>query len=921
MKRFAESTLAVRSLVVICFFLSVAGLLPAQYCTPTITTAPGIGISNVQFNLLNHTSPVAEGYVDYTAQMDSVVLGNSYDLVVTPGTPGQIAVVFIDWDQDNTFAGTERYYMFSMGAPLSITVPLTAVPGNTRMRILTKSGFPPINFPCDNLPEEGEDYSLYVDNAGMRFLSATADQALFCNDIYAGGINKMVLGIEVVTTNPLVPIDASEFFLQAAGTTVPGDITNARIWYTGQSNVFAMDTLFGSLAAPGASFSITGTQQLQTDTNYFWLTMDISGTAIPGNFVDVQLDSLTIDASTETPLVSAPTGNLQIASLPAPGVPTATVDYAGTEFWIHYPYRGASYRSVRITGDVATTGTVALPGLSFAETFCFNARSSVEIALPIGMQLNTNVVEDKGIHITADNDVLVSMAAGSYYSADEILFLPVTACDTAYHLNVIDHDFSNGGRQNAFFTATEDNTTLRIYNTGALGPGSVVTPPNGLTTVTLDEGQTYLVQQYDAENIRGTRIRADRPVYMSASVSTYFPNGQAFADGLIRAALPDAVLGTQFAVPEIRTGVRRTVRIFSPEGGNEVRVNGTAVHTLCQGESYDVVGTGPVYIETLRPASVAINTHGEGVSASTTDPSTTNIQPLHAYLNRFSEFGYNSYLGTTDAYTDSLILVVPSTAIAATTVGGTPLSPAAFQTIPGTTLEYAILPEPTGYYDIISPAPVMAYKGLNPLSGQGQNLRNMYVLDNPPNSTVYDTSNCLVLLPIEIQSFSATCTESGVRIEWETDLSPDIVRIEVERSRNGFDWEVIESEINNNNLLDQSVKSGNWYYRLRVVDADHQIFVSDVQLASCGQSLQSVLNIWPNPANSELHCRFSGDQKVTTVEVFDARGQKVRSLQSTLHASGAEQVIDLQGLPAGLYHLVLRTGHARHTRAFVIARP
>jgi len=60
------------------------------------------------------------------------------------------------------------------------------------------------------------------------------------------------------------------------------------------------------------------------------------------------------------------------------------------------------------------------------------------------------------------------------------------------------------------------------------------------------------------------------------------------------------------------------------------------------------------------------------------------------------------------------------------------------------------------------------------------------------------------------------------------------------------------------------------------------------------------LAIWPNPATASATVRLDTDAEVT---LFDGMGRRVRSLQGS-----GDLVLDLQGLPAGVYQVLARQG-------------
>ncbi len=144
-----------------------------------------------------------------------------------------------------------------------------------------------------------------------------------------GQTNMEIIGVEIVTSGNLSPLAVTSFTFNTTGSTSPSaDITNAKLFYTGSSNTFATTTQFGATSnAPNGTFNISGTQSLSDGTNYFWLTYDISSTAIMGDFVDAQCSSLTVGTAV-TPIVTNPLGTRKIDTLSycVAGASAATYD-------------------------------------------------------------------------------------------------------------------------------------------------------------------------------------------------------------------------------------------------------------------------------------------------------------------------------------------------------------------------------------------------------------------------------------------------------------------------------------------------------------------------------------------------------------------------------------------------------------------
>ncbi|MES2761224.1 MAG: GEVED domain-containing protein [Bacteroidota bacterium] len=177
------------SLFLFFILLFTAKVSLSQYCNASATSAADDEIFNVTLGSLNNTSSCATTggpgstlnmYSNYTATVPAPVLmlGANYPLSVTVGMCGTFGysgrvAVFIDYNQNGSFADpgenliTSPYIAFAvtgtaLNAPGGITIPLTATPGITRMRVIeTESSTAP--GPCTN-PTWGEveDYNVML---------------------------------------------------------------------------------------------------------------------------------------------------------------------------------------------------------------------------------------------------------------------------------------------------------------------------------------------------------------------------------------------------------------------------------------------------------------------------------------------------------------------------------------------------------------------------------------------------------------------------------------------------------------------------------------------------------------------------------------------------------------------------------------
>lgn len=125
------------------------------YCAAANTDANGAGsyIGNVAFGtILNNTGSTypVNGYSYFAAQTTTLILGSTEALTVTidngSNYSGAIVSVWFDWNQDGTFSTTEWTQVGTnipsgTSATVNITVPTSALPGLTRMRVRSRGAF------------------------------------------------------------------------------------------------------------------------------------------------------------------------------------------------------------------------------------------------------------------------------------------------------------------------------------------------------------------------------------------------------------------------------------------------------------------------------------------------------------------------------------------------------------------------------------------------------------------------------------------------------------------------------------------------------------------------------------------------------------------------------------------------------------
>jgi Peptidase C10 family/GEVED domain/Spi protease inhibitor/Viral BACON domain/Putative binding domain, N-terminal len=142
----------------------------AFWCVPVLGVPTAVGASNVHLKTLTRTSSVSEGYV---LAPDSTILRLDSTYAISVTFVGSVApAIWIDWNQDGDFfdaaeaivaPGGSWYPTFGGTKTASVTVPSTAVLGQTRMRVYVKSFPGPTTGPCATTAVgDIEDFNVYI---------------------------------------------------------------------------------------------------------------------------------------------------------------------------------------------------------------------------------------------------------------------------------------------------------------------------------------------------------------------------------------------------------------------------------------------------------------------------------------------------------------------------------------------------------------------------------------------------------------------------------------------------------------------------------------------------------------------------------------------------------------------------------------
>ncbi|MBI3232524.1 MAG: T9SS type A sorting domain-containing protein [Bacteroidetes bacterium] len=304
-------------------------VITSDYCLPThpncgtqfIQGFNFAGINNTSSGCTNFTGPAYSQYPAsfYTTNLNK---GNNYKATAYNSNAAQSFSIWIDYNHNGTFDNTEYTQMTKTNANIAandtasatISVPCTAKSGWTKMRVRSRGvgGANGATDACTTFGSgETEDYFVFLTNQTISYVDAMTASTL---DVLKGWTGQQIIKMAVVSNSCGGSVSLTKLNLSTNGSTDTIDIKAAKVYFTGNSNVFSAANLLGTVNTPGNNFSITCNQTLSTDTNWIWLTYDVDANATVGHYLDAQVLNMTIGGNTYTPNTSAPSGNRLISN-------------------------------------------------------------------------------------------------------------------------------------------------------------------------------------------------------------------------------------------------------------------------------------------------------------------------------------------------------------------------------------------------------------------------------------------------------------------------------------------------------------------------------------------------------------------------------------------------------------------------------
>jgi hypothetical protein len=165
-------------------------------------------------------------------------------------------------------------------------------------------------------------------------------------------------------------------------------------------------------------------------------------------------------------------------------------------------------------------------------------------------------------------------------------------------------------------------------------------------------------------------------------------------------------------------------------------------------------------------------------------------------------------------------------------------------------------------------------------------------------------------LPVVLKSFDAWATNRGNQLKWEVSTQVNVVRYEVEYSKDGVSFTkigAVPAKTGAGTLsyeyLHAIINDGDAFYRIKTVDGDGQFNFSEVEVIKA-EKFTEKMNAYPNPTSGLFTIKIPaiGNTGMTSVQIFDNGGKLL--LLKKLDGKATEYSMDISRFPAGTYQVI-----------------
>jgi hypothetical protein len=307
-----------------------------------------------------------------------------------------------------------------------------------------------------------------------------------------------------------------------------------------------------------------------------------------------------------------------------------------------------------------------------------NANGSVQINIPLDLAeaRGSEIIQEKGIYLVAENPVNVYALNWDRNSADVAVIYPVPSLGKEYFAMCYEphvHNRPAHGRNSEFLiVASEDNTLVNITPSVVTSGGK---PAGSSFQVTLHKGEVYQVQSLNQRDLAGqgdltgSYIESDKPIAVySGNFSTTVPaeSGMSGYDHLYEQMPPLQTWGREYYAVPLLTRLADRYRVMASEDNTTVQIGTRVPIVLDRGEFYEFLlnNNEPSRIFADKPILVAqfsqSNRTDQNFTGGDGDPFMIILSSVSQSKNDVTFVAYNSSQ-IRDYYVNVVLLLLKRT--------------------------------------------------------------------------------------------------------------------------------------------------------------------------------------------------------------------------------------------------------------------
>lgn len=327
----------------------------------------------------------------------------------------------------------------------------------------------------------------------------------------------------------------------------------------------------------------------------------------------------------------------------------------GKDFWIGYGHHvrmantnaAPEKMQLYITGETATDGKVQIPGIGFEQSFSVSPRSITTIDIPRTAALTRDGPSNLGIHVSADDPVVVYSFIYVSAVSGATVCLPTNTLGRDYYSINFNQVSNEANCSSYFFVVAADTgtTAVEITPSATTLSGRAANVP---FVVQLEQGQVYQVlgatAGYNGVDLTGSRIRSVNTgagckkiaVFCGSSKISIGCSSPGTSDNLYQQAYPTATWSRKYIAIPSKTNSNNFFRVIRPDPATNVKVNNQVIPATAFTRNfyYQFSGNQPCVIEADKAIMVAQYFPTEGCSGnnSTGDPEMIFLNPVDQNL-------------------------------------------------------------------------------------------------------------------------------------------------------------------------------------------------------------------------------------------------------------------------------------------------